>query len=78
MAQLSPSLFFIVSQILHLSHQTDDSTNEDYDLNDKNDNHKVNNHTPVRKSERLRKRLVDIDPEDIGENDNEKDKDYKI
>ena len=58
--------------------QTDDSTNEDYDLNDENDNHKENNHTPVRKSERLRKRLIDIDPEDIGENDNEKDKDYKI
>ena len=58
--------------------QNDDSTSEEYDLNDKNDNHKENNHTPVRKSERLRKRLVDIDPEDIGENDNEKDKDYKI
>ena len=58
--------------------QNDDSTSEEYDLNDKNDNHKENNHTPVRKSERLRKRLVEIDPEDIGENDNEKDKDYKI
>ena len=58
--------------------QTDDSTNVDYDLNDKNDNHKENNHIPVRKSERLRKRLIDIDPEDIGENDSEKDKDYKI
>ena len=47
-------------------------------MNDKNDNHKENNHTPVRRSERLRKRLVDIDPEDIGENDNEEDEDYKI
>ena len=58
--------------------QNDDSTSEDYDLNDKQDNHKENNHTPVRKSERLRKRLVEINPEDIGENDNEKDKDYEI
>ena len=58
--------------------QNDDSTSEEYDMNDKNDNHNENNHTPVRKSERLRKRLVEIDPEDIGENDNEKDKDYKI
>ena len=58
--------------------QNDGSTSEDYDLNDKQDNHKENNHTPVRKSERLRKRLVEINPEDIGENDNEKDKDYEI
>ena len=58
--------------------QNDGSTSEDYDLNNEHDNHKENNHTPVRKSERLRKRLVEIDPEDIGENDNEKDKDYKI
>ena len=33
---------------------------------------------PVRKSERIRKRLIDINPEDIGENDNAKDKDYKL
>ena len=58
--------------------QDNDNSKEDYDLNDKNDNHKENNHIPVRKSERLRKRLIDIDPEDIGENDSEKDKDYKI
>ena len=57
--------------------QTDDNQKEDYDLNGKNDNHKEDNHIPVRKSERIRKRLIDIDPEDIGENDNAKDKDYK-
>ena len=58
--------------------QTDDNPKEDCDLNDKNENHKENNYIPVRKSERIRKRLIDIDPEDIGENDSAKDKDYKI
>ena len=57
--------------------QTDDNQKEDYDLNGKNDNHKEDNHIPVRKSERIRKRLIDIDPEDIGENDNANDIDYK-
>ena len=47
-------------------------------MDDKNDNYKANNHIPVRKSERIRKRLIDINPEDIGENDNAKDKDYKL
>merc|ERR1711873_346229 len=61
----------------HLN-QTDDNLKEDCDLNDKNENHKENNYIPVRKSERIRKRLIDIDPEDIGENDSAKDKDYKI
>ena len=33
--------------------------------------------TEERRSERIKKRLKDISPEDIGENDNAKDKDYK-
>ena len=62
----------------NLSQNNDNNSKEDYDLKDKNDNHEENNHIPVRKSERIRKRLIDINPEDIGENDNAKDKDYKL
>ena len=62
----------------NLNQDDDNNSKEDYDLNDKNDNHKANNHIPVRKLERIRKRLIDINPEDIGENDNAKDKDYKL
>merc|ERR1712198_739212 len=51
---------------------------EDNGLVDRNDNHEANNQIPVRKSERIRKRLIDLNPEDIGENDNAKDKDYKL
>ena len=45
---------------------------------EKTDNHKVDDQIPVRKSERIRKRLIDLNPEDIGDNDNVKDKDYKL
>ena len=31
----------------------------------------------VRRSERIKKQLVNINPEDIGDNDNENDEDYK-
>ena len=31
----------------------------------------------VRRSERIKKRLKDIDPEDIGENDDKNDKNYR-
>ena len=51
---------------------------EDNDQGDKNDNHKADDRIPVRKSERIRKRLIDLNPEDIGDNDNAKDKDYKL
>ena len=51
---------------------------EDNDSGDKNDNHEANDRIPVRKSERIRKRLIDLNPEDIGDNDNVKDKDYKL
>ena len=54
-----------------------DKTKEDNDSVDRNDNHETNNQIPVRKSERIRKRLVDLNPEDIGDNDNANDKDYK-
>ena len=50
---------------------------EDDDSNDKNDNHESIDQIPVRRSERIKKRLKDISPEDIGDNDNAKDKDYK-
>ena len=54
-----------------------DKTKEDNDSVDRNDNHETNNQIPVRKSERIRKRIVDLNPEDIGDNDNANDKDYK-
>ena len=50
---------------------------EDNDSVDRNDNHEANNQIPVGKSERIRKRIVDLNPEDIGDNDNANDKDYK-
>ena len=62
----------------NLNQVDDNNFKEGYDLNDKNDIHKEKIHIPVRKSERIRKRLIDINPEDIGENDNAKDKDYKL
>ena len=42
-----------------------------------NDNDETINHKQVRRSERIKKRLVNINPEDIGDNDNENDEDYK-
>ena len=62
----------------NLNQNDDIESKEDYDLDDENDNHKANNQIPVRRSERIRKRLIDINPEDIGENDNAKDKNYKL
>ena len=50
---------------------------EENDSVDKNDNHEGIDQIPVRRSERIRKRIKDISPEDIGDNDNAKDKDYK-
>ena len=57
--------------------QYDKNGPKEDDSIDKTDNHKVNGQIPVRKSERIRKRLIDLNPEDIGDNDNAKDKDYK-
>ena len=42
-----------------------------------NDTDEMINHEQVRRSERIKKRLVNINPEDIGDNDNENDEDYK-
>merc|ERR1712198_175685 len=42
-----------------------------------NDNNETINHKQVRRSERIKKRIVNINPKDIGENDNENDEDYK-
>ena len=42
-----------------------------------NDNDETFNQNQVRRSERIKKRIVNINPEDIGENDNENDEDYK-
>ena len=41
------------------------------------DNCENKNKIQVRRSERIKRRLKDIDPEDIGENDYAKDKNYK-
>ena len=58
--------------------QNDNSkTKEDNDSVDRNDNHEMGNQIQVRKSGRIRKQLVDLNPEDIGDNDNANDKDYK-
>ena len=58
--------------------QNDNSkTKEDNDSVDRNDNHEMGNQMQVRKSGRIRKQLVDLNPEDIGDNDNANDKDYK-
>ena len=45
--------------------------------NGKNDNNETVDHKQIRRSERIKKRIVDINPDDIGENDNENDEDYK-
>ena len=57
--------------------QNDNSkTKEDNDSVDRNDNHETGNQMQVRKSRRIRKQLVDLNPEDIGDNDNANDEDY--
>ena len=45
--------------------------------NGKNDNNETVDHKQIRRSKRIKKRIVDINPDDIGENDNENDEDYK-
>ena len=60
-----------------LNHNDDHESNEDNGSNDKFDNYESNDKIPVRRSERIKKRLKDINPEDIGENDDAKDKNYK-
>ena len=60
-----------------LNRNDDYESNEDNDLEDKLDNCENKNKIQVRRSERIKKRLKDIDPEDIGENDDEKDKNYR-
>ena len=60
-----------------LSHKDDHESNEDNGSNDKFDNRESNDKIQVRRSERIKKRIKDIKPEDIGENDDVKDKDYK-
>ena len=63
----------------------DISSNNEITLN--NDETKVENgnnedsgnegHKQIRRSERIKKQRVEINPDDIGEDDNENDKDYK-
>ena len=60
-----------------LNRNNDYESNEDNDWEDKLDNCENKNKIQVRRSERIKKRLKDIDPEDIGENDDEKDKNYR-
>ena len=45
--------------------------------NGKNENSGNEGHKQIRRSERIKKRRVEINPDDIGEDDNENDKDYK-
>ena len=60
-----------------LNHNDNHESNEDNGSNNKFDNYESNDKIPVRRSERIKKRLKDINPDDIGENDDAKDKDYK-
>ena len=64
-----------INRIENMNHDDNREINEDNDSND--DNHENIDKLPVRRSERIKKRIKDISPEDIGENDNAKDKDYK-
>ena len=45
--------------------------------NGKNENSGNEGHKQIRRSERIKKRRVEINPDDIGEDDNVNDKDYK-
>ena len=45
--------------------------------NGKNENSGNEGHKQIRRSERIKKRRVEINPDDIGEDDNENDEDYK-
>ena len=60
-----------------LNYNDNHESNEDNDSTDKIDNYESIDKIPVRRSERIRKRIVDLNPEDIGDNDNANDKDYK-
>ena len=60
-----------------LNHKDDHEYNEDNGPNDKFDNCENNDKIQVRRSERIKKQIKDINPEDIGENDDVKDKNYK-
>ena len=51
--------------------------NNDDSGNKVNDNDESVNQKQVRRSGRIKKQLVNINPEDIGENDNENDEDYR-
>ena len=57
---------------------TDEITlNNDDSGNKVNDNDESVNQKQVRRSGRIKKQLVNINPEDIGDNDNENDEDYR-
>ena len=60
-----------------LNRNDDHESNEDNDSEDKLDNCENKNKIQVRRSERIKKRLKEIDPEDIGENDDKNDKNYR-
>ena len=60
-----------------LNRNDDYESKEDDNLEDKLEKCENKNKIQVRRSERIKKRLKDIDPEDIGENDDENDKNYR-
>ena len=60
------------------SNSNDDyESKEDKNLEDKVKQCENKDKSQVRRSERIKKRLKDIDPEDIGENDDKNDKNYR-
>ena len=56
----------------------DDKLSDEYSEDRTTNNDEMTNHKQVRRSERIKKRLVNVNPEDIGDNDNENDEDYKL
>ena len=56
----------------------DDKLSDECSENRTTDNDEMTNHKQVRRSERIKKRLVNVNPEDIGDNDDENDIDYKL
>ena len=60
--------------------ETNSNVDKDIDGNEKDISEiqeTTDDNKHLRKSERIRKQRYDIHPDDIGDNDNEKDKNYK-
>ena len=70
-------IIYVFVIVCSLHHCKQIMLNNDEFGDGKNNNNETINHKQIRRSERIKKRIVNINPEDIGENDNENDEDYK-